>query len=181
MTVMGLDLSLTSTGVCVDNKTLTVHSLAVGTRRLADIRGLIMEIVRDYGVDVVAIEGYSYASVHSRAHSIGELGGVIRVALYDEDVAVVTIPPKSRAKFATGKGNANKEEVMSAITTLTGLSWLGKNGNDRCDAWVLREMTLAYWDLSPYSWTSEQLSALDKCDFSAIPVSTRSTKKDKDE
>jgi hypothetical protein len=93
----------------------------------------------------------------------------------------VTIPPKSRAKFATGKGNANKEEVMSAITALTGLSWLGKNGNDRCDAWVLREMTLAYWDLSPYSWTSEQLSALDKCDFSAIPASTRSTKKDKDE
>jgi hypothetical protein len=83
-------------------------------------------------------------------------------------VPVVVIPPTCRAKFATGKGNSGKSEVMSAISAKTGIIWSGGDGNDRCDAWILEQMTLTYLGLSQYEWNADQVLALKKCDFTAI-------------
>jgi Holliday junction resolvasome RuvABC endonuclease subunit len=166
--IMGLDLSLTSTGVSIGGLTTSIKSKSKGSERLLEIRNEIIELVGTSGVEIVAVEGYSYASRHSQAHSIGELGGVIRVALRELGIPIVVIPPTCRAKFATGKGNSGKSEVMSAISAKTGIIWSGGDGNDRCDAWILEQMTLTYLGLSPYDWNEDQISALKKCDFTAI-------------
>jgi Holliday junction resolvasome RuvABC endonuclease subunit len=166
--IMGLDLSLTSTGVSIGGLTTSIRSKNKGSERLLEIRNEILALAQEAGVQIVAIEGYSYASRHSQAHSIGELGGVVRVALRELGVTVVVIPPTCRAKFATGKGNSGKSEVMSAISAKTGIIWSGGDGNDRCDAWILEQMTLTYLGLSQYEWNTDQVSALKKCDFTAI-------------
>ena len=165
---MGLDLSLTSTGVSIGGLTTSIRSKNKGSERLLEIRNEILALAQEAGVQIVAIEGYSYASRHSQAHSIGELGGVVRVALRELGVTVVVIPPTCRAKFATGKGNSGKSEVMSAISAKTGIIWSGGDGNDRCDAWILEQMTLTYLGLSQYEWNTDQVLALKKCDFTAI-------------
>lgn len=165
---MGLDLSLTSTGVSIGGLTTSIKSKNKGSERLLEIRNEIIELAQTSGVEIVAIEGYSYASRHSQAHSIGELGGVVRVALRELGVPVVVIPPTCRAKFATGKGNSGKSEVMSAISAKTGIIWSGGDGNDRCDAWILEQMALTYLGLSTYTWTQDQMLALKKCDFSEL-------------
>jgi Holliday junction resolvasome RuvABC endonuclease subunit len=107
-------------------------------------------------------------SRNSQAHSIGELGGVVRVALYERRIPFIEIPPTCRAKFATGKGNAGKSEVVSAVSAMTGIVWSGGDGDDRCDAWILEQMLIAKLGLSEYAWSAQQLSALEKVDWTGL-------------
>lgn len=165
MNIMGLDLSLTSTGVAVNGTTSIIMTPTKGVERLVLISSKLREIVNENRVNLVILEGYSFASRHSHAHSIGELGGVVKVMLWRESVPFVEVPPTSRAKFATGKGNASKDEVISSISAKTGIVFKGAGGNDECDAWVLQEMGKVHFGLSSLTWTKEQMSALDKIEW----------------
>ena len=60
---------------------------------------------------LVVIEGYAYARPNQQA-AIGELGGVIRLALHKWGGDWIVVPPTSLKKFVTGKGNAPKDRVM---------------------------------------------------------------------
>lgn len=166
--VLGLDLSLTSTGYCHSGEAGYVSVNLTGAERLRNIASEIGNIVVSNQIHAVAIEGYSFASRNSQAHSIGELGGVIRVALLNLDIPYVIIPPTCRAKFATGKGNAGKSEVISAISAITGIVWKGQHADDMCDAWVLEEMALTRFGFGKYSWPDVSLASLEKIDWSPI-------------
>lgn len=168
LVVMGLDLSLTSTGISVKGKTSAFRSKNKGVVRLIDIATAVINECVANQVTAVAVEGYAYSSRNSHSHSIGEMGGVVKVELFKQGIKVVEIPPTCRAKFATGKGNAGKNEVVSAISAKTGIVWGGASGDDECDAWILEQMALAHLGLSPYDWSSTQLSALDKVDWTGL-------------
>jgi Holliday junction resolvasome RuvABC endonuclease subunit len=168
MNVMGLDLSLTSTGISINEKTFIITSKLKGAERLSEISTIILNSCLEYQIRCVAIEGYSFASKNSQAHSIGELGGAVRMRLYENGIDYVEIPPTCRAKFATGKGNASKGEVISAVSAKTRLVFSGAGGNDECDAWVLEQMALTKLGDSKWEWSKEQLSALDKVDWGLL-------------
>ena len=119
-------------------------------------------------VDIVLIEGYSFASRSGQAFSIGELGGVVRVAIKKIDKPYIEIPPTCRAKFATGRGNASKNEVISAISARTGIVWGNPGADDKCDAWILEQMGLSYLGLSEHKWPDVNLSALEKVDWGVL-------------
>jgi hypothetical protein len=68
----------------------------------------------------------------------------------------------------SGKGNAGKTEVISSISSKTGMVFSGSGADDECDAWVLEQMGLAQLGKSKYQWTKEQLSALEKIDWSQM-------------
>ena len=165
---MGLDLSLSSTGYSSNESVGVITSKTNGVERLIEISESILKLVTDLNVDVVLIEGYSFASRSGQAFSIGELGGVVRVALTKIKKPFIEIPPTCRAKFATGKGNASKNEVVSAISARTGIIWSNPGGDDKCDAWVLEQMGLAYLQLSQYDWPEANLSALQKVDWKIL-------------
>ena len=167
-TVVGLDLSLTSTGICIDGVAESLTSTHVGVKRLADIGSQVCERVFALDDPAVCVEGYSFGSRNSQAHAIGELGGVVRLLLWEYQVPVVEIPPTCRAKFATGRGNAGKDEVVSAISARTGIVWAGRGANDRCDAWILEEMGRVHFGTQRHDWPQVNLSALEKVDFSAF-------------
>lgn len=168
MNLMGLDLSLTSTGISMDGKTSVIKPKTRGAERLSDVTKSILHECLENEVACVIIEGYSFASRSGQAFSIGELGGCVRMTLFECNIAVVEIPPTCRAKFATGRGNASKGEVISAISAKTGIIFSGASGNDECDAWVLEQMALSKMGLSAYQWTKEQLSAFEKIDWSPM-------------
>lgn len=167
---LGIDPSLTSTGISFAGQTISIRRDTTGPQRLVEIRDQVMYTVIHNDVSCVAIEHYSYASRNSQAHSIGELGGVLRVALYEAQIPTVEIPPTCRAKFATGKGNAGKPEVVSAISARTGIVWSGGDGSDRCDAWILEEMLRYKLGLSTIDWPKSNLDALEKVDWSPLDV-----------
>jgi crossover junction endodeoxyribonuclease RuvC len=168
MNIMGLDLSLTSTGYAMDAEISCISTKFKGPERLSVITKQILHICFNNNIQCVIIESYSFGSRNSQAHSIGELGGCIRMSLWENKIPYVDVPPTSRAKFATGKGNAGKTEVISAISSKTGKVFLGSGADDMCDAWILREMALAHLGISQYNWPQVNLSALEKIDWSPL-------------
>lgn len=172
MNLLGLDPSLTSTGICTgDDSCIAYHSYDEDTARLTSIRNYVLRVCLEESIKCVIMEGYSYGS-RTRAHALGELGGVLKVAFDEAWIPFVIVPPTSRAKFATGRGNAGKAEVISAVSFRTQRSWSGKGVEDRIDAWVLREMGLQRLGESQYKWPAENLKALDSIDWEPLSVMT---------
>lgn len=166
MNILGIDPSLTSTGLCWgDDKFTSISSSEKGPRRLVDYRNWIQDYLYEEKIDYVCIESYSFSSRNSHAHALGELGGVIRVLLYELNIPYADIPPTSRSKFATGKGNAGKSEVVSSVSARTGIVWSGKGADDMCDAWVLRQMGLFHFGQSEIKWPESHVAALDKIEW----------------
>lgn len=165
---MGLDLSLTSTGYSISGKTGTISVKSKGPERLYDIREDIRNIIHTNSIQLVVVEGYAFSARNSQSHKIGELGGVIRLLMYEMNVPFVEVPPTSRAKFATGKGNAAKSEVISSISARTGITWSGSGADDECDAWVLEQMGRAFLNLSEYQWPKPNIEALNSVDWSVL-------------
>jgi len=132
--IIGIDLSLTSTGIATPEGTETYGSKHRGPERLIELRQDVLAACVD--ADFAVMEGYSFGS-GARAHSMGELGGVVRVALYENHIPVAIVPPASLKKYATGKGNAPKEAVLAAAVRRSNIEF---DSTDLADAWWLRAM-----------------------------------------
>lgn len=166
----GLDLSLTSTGVAAPDGSLhIIASKQRGIERVVDIAHNALHLigalsVDHRGVDIVAIEGYSFSSRNSHAHALGELGGVVRYELWARGVPWVDIPPATVKKYATGKGNATKDQVLAAAIRRGGPLFTG-TGNDVADAWWLRTLTLDAYNHPLIAVPQTHRAALDKIDW----------------
>lgn len=165
---IGLDLSLTSTGVSVNGETFSIKPKTRGVERLVEISEKVVNHAINSKCLAAIVEGYSFGSKFSRAHSLGELGGVVKVALYKAGFSVVEIPPKCRAKFATGNGNANKDDVLNSLMRQFPTRFNPECNNDECDAWVLEQMAYAKLNESPHEWSKAQLAALEKVDWAPL-------------
>jgi Holliday junction resolvasome RuvABC endonuclease subunit len=166
--LLGLDLSLTSTGVSHGDQQYVLTPQQKGVERLAYFFDTISSLLQKMNQPAIVMEGYSFASRNSQAHSIGELGGVVKLAAWKLEIPIVIVPPTSRAKFATGKGNASKSEVVSAISAKTGIVWDGKGADDKCDAWILEEIGRVHVGTQRHDWPKQNIEALSKVDFSAL-------------
>lgn len=164
--VVGLDLSLTATGYANDAGTGTLTAAPKkGCARLALLRDLVSLECRD--ADLVVVEGYAFAARNSHAHALGELGGVIRLALHEAGVPFVDVPPASLKKYATGKGNANKGEMLAAA--IRRLGYEGASDNE-ADAMWLRAMGLDALGCPVVKLPETHRAALAKVDWSAAQI-----------
>lgn len=165
--VLGLDLSLTATGVAWPNGASSIMAppkKMTGVERLAWFRYVIGESLENPRPDLVVVEGYSFGTPNN-AHHAGELGGVVQLALYDANVAYVLIAPGSLKKFATGKGNANKDAMLVAAVRA------GYQGNDNneADAWWLRQMGLYHCREADVARTAYRDESVVKVTWPASP------------
>lgn len=176
-TIVGLDLSLTSTGYSCGDMRRTITTKNKGPARLHDISTELASLLVEIDTPAVMIEGYSFASRNSQAHAIGELGGVVRLVLWNLRIPYVEIPPTCRAKFATGKGNAGKGEVMSSVSARTGIVWSGAGADDICDAFILEEMGLAKQGQQRHNWPATHMDALAKVDWTPLGLTSETKKK----
>jgi hypothetical protein len=110
--IMGLDLSLTAPGMAMIDGIEVMHPKTRGVQRLILIRDWVLDGIGGR-TTTVYLEGYAYGR-HNQAHQLGELGGVIRVALAERNVNVAVVPPATLKQFATGKGNAGKADMLLA-------------------------------------------------------------------
>lgn len=165
MKILALDLSLTSTGYALlEGPGVLAPPAAVGKgmRRLQWIRDRTTQLAQ--GVDVVVIEGYSMGQKpgSSRSHSTGELGGVVRLALFEMGRRVVEVAPKSLKKYAANNGNAKKEAVFGAA-----IRRLGYQGSsfDEADALWLYTMAADHYRLIESPVPKAQREALGKVEW----------------
>jgi crossover junction endodeoxyribonuclease RuvC len=136
--IVAFDLSLARTGWAQEIGFGVVVAGGTGLPRLIEIRRRVLELA--HGAELVLVEGYSYGSKGSAVVNIGELGGVVRVALYEARHPVVEIPPSCLKRYATGKGNAPKDEVLAAA--IRRLNYQGHDHNEADALWMV-QMALA--------------------------------------
>lgn len=171
MNVVGLDLSLTATGIAfADGSTQTLKMPCKGMERLRALRDAILVRVIGAGdrprADLVVVEGYAMGtSRQAQSYAIGELGGVVRFALWTEAVTYVDVAPAALKKFACGKGNAKKDEVFAAAIRRLGYEG---NSHDEADALWLRAMGLAAVEEPVVALPAKNLEALDAVRWPAV-------------
>ena len=158
--VLGLDLSLTATGIYCDKCGGSVFKPKnKGMLRLDDINKEIQSHMPH--IEICMIEGYSFGSRGRAIFSIGELGGTVKLMLHRINQPYIDVAPAALKKFATGKGNANKDEVLAAA--IRKLSYQG-NDNNECDAYVLNKMGSYHYNGGAVA-TSYQQEVLDKVEW----------------
>ena len=150
MMVLGIDPSLTSLGYAyMAGGQAVVGSITPkkirGLPRLAYIRDTLEAIVEDAQPTLVAYEGYAMGRFAGggRLADLGELGGVLKLALHERNIAILLVPPSSLKLFATGKGNSDKGQVMVAMARHRGRLF---SSDDEADAYALLQMGIAYSD-----------------------------------
>lgn len=166
MTVAGLDLSITSTGLAriyPDGRFITD---AIGARpsgsttadqalRLSDLSLRISQWLRDD--DSVLVEGMAFAAGKSYARDIAGLWWMVVSRLVRRDIRVSVAPPTVLKKWATGKGNAGKELVALHIGRLYPTADV--TGSDELDALALAHMAAcrAGYDVPTRAHHNEQI------------------------
>jgi Holliday junction resolvasome RuvABC endonuclease subunit len=132
--VMGLDLSLTGTGIVIWNgRKVLYEQLVKTTNRACDeeridmISRNIVKTWKQWKPWVVGIEGPSFASPMG-AVRLGELSGVVKRRLWKLEAAWEMIPPTSAKKHFTGNGRAGKNEVVAMAN-----KFLMTNDDNVCD------------------------------------------------
>lgn len=125
MRVIGLDLSLTATGVAIiEDDTITVRTITSNptgdsvddrVRRLDKIERAVMECMTGASeIDLIVIEGPSFGQMRQSGEHV-RAGLWWRIVSICTDTApVVEVPPATLKKYATGKGNAAKDAVLLA-------------------------------------------------------------------
>ncbi|CPY91281.1 gp6 protein [Mycobacteroides abscessus] len=149
MNVVGLDLSLTGSGIAaIDPHTrelaTAVHSspppaddnLTCHTRRHRTlVDGIVRQVLACDPV-LVVVEGLQF-SVKAKDSSLtrrGFLWWAVIEALCDAGVPVLEVSPSQIKKFATGKGNASKAEVVAAYAVAWPNAAHTRGVEDRADA-----------------------------------------------
>ncbi|AKF14936.1 RuvC-like resolvase [Mycobacterium phage OrangeOswald] len=151
--VLSVDPSLTSTGLCrvdllgdtepvraeillhaVKSKPTADKSYAAMSRRIEKIAGTVRAAMD--GCDLIVIEGPSFGSKGQHTHSRDWLWGkIFDAARVNWGIPVLVVTPSQRMKYATGKGNAQKDAVLAAAIK----RWpdVEIDGNDQADALIL--------------------------------------------
>lgn len=154
---IGIDCSLTSTGLVALENGEYLNKALIKTKpehfnsRIQRLRYIVEHVeafCANYERPGIAIEGYSYGSAH-KAHSLGELGGAIRLAL-DHTGELLEIPPSLLKQLTTGKGSANKKDMIAAVASRWG--WETKS-HDLADAFALAKMQ--WYDRS--TWPDDRM------------------------
>lgn len=95
-----------------------------------------------HNAELVVLEGYAFGAKGNAVYQIAELGGVVRVALAERQLRVVEVPATSLKKFATGKGNAGKPDMLAAA--IKQLDFGGTDDNEVDALWLLEMARLRY-------------------------------------
>lgn len=167
---IGIDPSLTAFGLSFvsaanpeQHETYVYSSPYRGVRRLKDISSWMLESIieiENMGHEVlnVAIEAAILSSPSSLP--LGELAGTVKLALYnhfDEDEArfPLKIPPMTLKKYAAGKGNAKKQEMLLQIYKRWGLEF---NDDNAADAYALARLATGVYINKVEEETMEKIS-----------------------
>jgi Holliday junction resolvasome RuvABC endonuclease subunit len=139
--VIGLDLSLTCTGVAGVGWTDIVRTKTRGDARLDYLVTTIGSFIK--AADLVVMEGPSFGHAGPRAHEdMAGLRCAVRVWCFRHGIPYGVVPPSTLKLYAAGYGKADKGSVRSAVADRYGYETEGVGRYDQADAYVAMAMGL---------------------------------------
>lgn len=161
MIVIGLDPSLTATGLAALDTREDGPFWEVGTIKSAppkipaeysslkrmqliarQVELRIVELTGGENLDLAVIEAPAFSKNIGMSHERAGLWWKLFEVLTDQGCTVLVVKPNVRAKYATGKGNAGKDEVMLAVSRR--YTDCEITNNNEADAVVLAAMGARY-------------------------------------
>ena len=142
MVKCGLDWSMSSPGLCITTESeilmygqsvkkkdigvyntlnITINVIQIpkkwnnNSERFSVTAKYFADVMKEHGVTSFNLEGYSMGSRGSMAYTIGESTGFLKSEMFRNDIGINIISPTTLKKFATGKGNANKELMFESF------------------------------------------------------------------
>lgn len=170
--ILGIDSSLTSTGLCLITvhpwppshpfrgagepvnftaQLATIKSKPDKAKTWRTTSARITKIVdqvaaaMDDDIALVVMEGRSYASKGTAAIELDWLWGRIVDATVRANVPLIVATPSQRCRYATGKGNADKDTVLAA--SIHRFPTIPIAGNDTADATIMAAIGCRSLDL----------------------------------
>lgn len=158
--VLGLDLSLRGAGLVAvptdwDGRWERVRRATVGHAlkrdaseadrigRLVRLSAEVVSFAERHACTHAVVEQYAFSSRHAQSHSLGELGGVVKVLLTERcRIPVEVVPPASARKLVLGK-LPRKDVKIATRAALTRMGMPTDWTADEADALVV-----ANWKLS---------------------------------
>lgn len=114
--ILGIDPSLTSTGVAIDDLLIAIRTTGTSDDRLDVIYRHVDELAA--AADYAVLEGSVLRT--PSASLLGMVQGVVRLALQRHDVPYAVLAPATLKAFATGDGRADKPAMARAWFQHTG-------------------------------------------------------------
>jgi crossover junction endodeoxyribonuclease RuvC len=155
MSVIGIDPSLTSTGlVALASWAEQLDGLNVTTQpyggdpgrnvhermnRIEHITREVLASVQKHKPTVICVEGYSLGHNTPGTADRLELGGLLRYSICRECASVYEVAPSTLKKWATGKHTSDKVQVAVALSKRYGVEF---QNDDMYDAYALARMAL---------------------------------------
>ena len=130
--VMGIDPGSNCTGYGfveeVKGQLRVIHWGAVKTKakqafpeRLKLIYNELVQVIREFSPDVVAVEDLFFAKNVKSALKLGQTRGATLMAAVNENVAIAEYSPLEVKQSVVGYGRADKIQVQDMVTALLGL------------------------------------------------------------
>ena len=161
--VLGLDLSVTASGVALPNGRLKTVKPYFGPehpgRRWDELDGHFEQIVRYLHPRIAVVEGIG---LHGYPLSLVAMGGIHAIVLrrlFRASVEVFVAAPTQLKQWATGKGTATKEEMVAAAVA----AGADPEDDNQADAFFLRQMGLAAVERGVLA--DHQAAVLDRLDW----------------
>jgi hypothetical protein len=143
--IAGIDYSMTSPSICIhtgdawsfdncefffrnDNKRLCsaprfTHSgiefYGSNEQRFVQSAEWARKVLKPYKIDLLVLEGYAMGA-KGLVFNIAENTGALKRVFWEEGIKFITPAPTVVKKFATGKGNANKDSMEVSFHAETG-------------------------------------------------------------
>ena len=132
MRVLSIDPAVRNTGYAVlegDPRKPTVLAFDVisipktiaQSAALSAIRTHLVNIIRKFQPDEIAVEGIIYVQSHQTAISMGAARAAAIIAAADHGLRVFEYSPKKVKMAVVGNGNADKKQVAFMVRALLGL------------------------------------------------------------
>lgn len=153
--VVGLDLSITSTGMVkipvgginIENWCFTTKAEMQIYDRYRFLAGSIVKRIEPF--DLIVVEDYAFGVKinRSRIVQLAELGGIVKMGVRHK-VGVWPVPVSSATlrKFATGSGKASKDDIKLQCYKKDRVEF---PTTDETDAWVLTQIGLCLIGAKP--------------------------------
>lgn len=148
--VVGLDISLTSTGMSDGIRTEVVqtsNAQCMEERMDRIVRGVASftpATLRQRSADLAVIEGSAFSRKGPGHEELAALRHMVRVKLWRLSIPWAMVPPSTLKLYTTGLGNATKAEMLATVDARHGTGFADvkvKDGrSDRVDAFALAAM-----------------------------------------
>jgi Holliday junction resolvasome RuvABC endonuclease subunit len=173
--VIGLDLSITSTGVCrPDGSTFRIKTRQKdGPRRVTVIRDRLAAEVAECRPHLAVIEDLPMITGRmsiANLKTIAGLHGVVLSVLTDADVPWAYVTPSTLKSFACDNGKADKADMAAAAYLADGVEFDDDKGGDQADAWWLRAAGHDWCGVPLFDLPQAQRNYLSKAEWPAAFV-----------